>query len=102
MNIIDSSMLPLMVAVKTELECYLVHMFVSLYTLYCIIMGIPHLLVSVVELPLKKLLSDFSAKTGCSSGIKCPNCGMQFFHEKDRLHHVQEEKKKKTDIRRHK
>jgi hypothetical protein len=64
MNIIDSSMLPLMVAVKTELECYLVHMFVSLYTLYCIIMGIPHLLdVVVVELPLKKLLSSFTRKT---------------------------------------
>jgi hypothetical protein len=53
-----------MVAVKTELECYLVHMFVCLYTLYCIIMGIPHLLdVVVVELPLKKLLSSFTRKT---------------------------------------
>jgi hypothetical protein len=52
-----------MVAVKTELECYLVHMFVSLYTLYCIIMGIPHLLDVVVELPLKKLLSSFTRKT---------------------------------------
>jgi hypothetical protein len=38
--------------------------------LYCIIMGIPHLLVVVVELPLKKLLSEFTTKTGCSSGIK--------------------------------
>jgi hypothetical protein len=52
-----------MVAVKTELECYLVHMFVSLYTLYCTIMGIPHLLDVVVELPLKKLLSSFTRKT---------------------------------------
>jgi tRNA U54 and U55 pseudouridine synthase Pus10 len=33
--------------------------------------------------------------------IKCHNCGMQFLHEKDRLHHIQEEKKKKVDIRRH-
>ena len=33
--------------------------------------------------------------------IKCHNCGMQFLHEKDRLHHIQEEKKKKIDVRRH-
>jgi hypothetical protein len=38
-------------------------------------MGIPHLLVSVLELPLKKLLSNFTTKTGCSSGIKCPEFG---------------------------
>jgi hypothetical protein len=31
-NIIDPSMGALMVAVKTELECYLVHRYVSLYT----------------------------------------------------------------------
>ena len=33
--------------------------------------------------------------------IKCHNCGMQFLHEKDRLHHIQQEKKKKIDVRRH-
>ena len=27
--------------------------------------------------------------------IKCHNCGMQFLHEKDRLHHIQEEKRRK-------
>lgn len=34
--------------------------------------------------------------------IKCNNCGKQFLHEKDRLHHVKEEKEKKIDARRHK
>jgi uncharacterized C2H2 Zn-finger protein len=34
--------------------------------------------------------------------LKCPNCGMQFLYEKDRYHHIQEEKKKKIDLRRHK
>jgi uncharacterized protein with PIN domain len=33
--------------------------------------------------------------------LKCQNCGMQFLHEKDRLHHMQEEKKRKIDFRRH-
>ena len=33
--------------------------------------------------------------------LKCQNCGAQFLHEKDRLHHMQEEKKKKIDFRRH-
>jgi uncharacterized C2H2 Zn-finger protein len=33
--------------------------------------------------------------------LKCQNCGAQFIHEKDRLHHIQEEKKKKVDFRRH-
>jgi hypothetical protein len=74
-NIIDPSMGALMVAVKTELECYLVHIYVSLYTFILYNYGNPHLLVSVVELPLKKLLSEFTTKTGCSSGIKCPEFG---------------------------
>lgn len=34
--------------------------------------------------------------------LKCPNCNMQFLYERDRLHHIQEEKKKKIDLRRHK
>jgi transcription elongation factor Elf1 len=34
--------------------------------------------------------------------LKCQNCGMQFLHEKERLHHMQDEKKKKIDLRRHK
>jgi hypothetical protein len=29
-------------------------------------------------------------------------CGKQFLHEKERLHHVKEEKEKKLDARRHK
>jgi uncharacterized Zn finger protein len=33
--------------------------------------------------------------------LKCQNCGAQFLHEKERLHHMQEEKKKKIDFRRH-
>lgn len=33
--------------------------------------------------------------------IKGHNCGMDFLHEEDRLHHVQQEKEKKADIRRH-
>jgi len=34
--------------------------------------------------------------------VKCGMCGKQFLHEKDRLHHVKEEKEKKVDARRHK
>jgi len=34
--------------------------------------------------------------------IKCNACGKYFLHEKDRLHHVKEEKEKKLDARRHK
>ncbi|HVX02427.1 MAG TPA: hypothetical protein VHA09_04670 [Nitrososphaera sp.] len=34
--------------------------------------------------------------------IKCMECGKLFLHEKDRLHHVKEERERKTDIRRHK
>jgi uncharacterized protein with PIN domain len=33
---------------------------------------------------------------------KCPDCGKLFVHEKDRLHHVKEERERKADIRRHK
>lgn len=33
--------------------------------------------------------------------LKCQNCGALFLHEKDRLHHIQDEKKKKIDFRRH-
>ena len=32
---------------------------------------------------------------------KCHNCGKEFLHEKDRLHHVREENEKKADARRH-
>ena len=34
--------------------------------------------------------------------LECSSCGKQFLHEKDRLHHVREEREKKVDIRRHK
>lgn len=33
---------------------------------------------------------------------KCSECGKLFLHEKDRLHHVKEERERKADIRRHK
>jgi hypothetical protein len=32
---------------------------------------------------------------------RCRECGMEFIHEEDRLHHVQEEKERKIDRRRH-
>jgi hypothetical protein len=62
----------LMVTVKLSSDSVTLFMYVYFLTcLYCIIMEIPHLLVSVVVvLPLKKLLSDFTTKSGCSSGIK--------------------------------
>ena len=34
--------------------------------------------------------------------VKCHGCGKEFFHEKDRLHHVREEHEKKVDQRTHK
>ena len=34
--------------------------------------------------------------------IKCRECGKEFIHEKDRLHHVREEHEKKADYRKHK
>lgn len=34
--------------------------------------------------------------------IKCRECGKEFIHEKDRLHHVREEHEKKVDYRKHK
>jgi uncharacterized C2H2 Zn-finger protein len=34
--------------------------------------------------------------------LKCPECGKLFLHEKDRLHHVKEERERKVDARRHK
>jgi Zn-finger protein len=34
--------------------------------------------------------------------VKCADCGKLFLHEKDRLHHVKEEKERKVDTRRHK
>ena len=34
--------------------------------------------------------------------LKCHKCGKQFVSEKDRLHHVKEEKQKLIDYRRHK
>jgi hypothetical protein len=34
--------------------------------------------------------------------VKCHECGRQFIHEKDRLHHVREEHEKKIDRRTHK
>jgi hypothetical protein len=60
-----------MVTVKLNSASVTSFIYVYLLTcLYCRIMAIPHLLVSVeVELLLKKLLSDFTTKTGCSSAI---------------------------------
>ncbi|HEY6534574.1 MAG TPA: hypothetical protein VIY08_02015 [Candidatus Nitrosocosmicus sp.] len=34
--------------------------------------------------------------------LKCNKCRKQFFHEKDRLHHVREEHGKEMDVRTHK
>ncbi|MFZ0357389.1 MAG: hypothetical protein WAL53_04595, partial [Nitrososphaeraceae archaeon] len=34
--------------------------------------------------------------------IKCRECGKEFVHEKDRLHHVREEHERKADYRKHK
>jgi hypothetical protein len=33
---------------------------------------------------------------------KCNKCGKQFLNEKERLHHMKEEKQKEIDHRRHK
>ena len=33
--------------------------------------------------------------------LKCQNCGMKFLYEKDGLHHMQEENRRKIDFRRH-
>ena len=37
-----------------------------------------------------------------SNIIKCHECGKEFLHEKDRLHHIREEKEKEYDHRIHK
>ena len=34
--------------------------------------------------------------------LKCNECGKEFIHEKDRLHHVREEHEKELDRREHK
>src|SRR6478735_2977096 len=34
--------------------------------------------------------------------IKCRECGKEFIHEKDRLHHVREQHEKEADYRKHK
>jgi hypothetical protein len=34
--------------------------------------------------------------------VKCRDCKKEFIHEKDRLHHVQEEHERKIDYRKHK
>ncbi len=34
--------------------------------------------------------------------VKCNECGREFIHEKDRLHHVREEHEQKTDGIEHK
>jgi hypothetical protein len=34
--------------------------------------------------------------------VKCHDCGIEFIHEKDRLHHVREQHEKKKDYRTHK
>ncbi|TLX69109.1 MAG: hypothetical protein E6K94_03910 [Thaumarchaeota archaeon] len=34
--------------------------------------------------------------------VKCRDCGKEFVHEKDRLHHVREEHERKVDYRKHK
>ena len=46
-------------------------------------------------------LIEHARKVHHQSIIRCRNCGMEFLHEEDRLHHVQEEKEKKVDRRRH-
>jgi uncharacterized C2H2 Zn-finger protein len=33
--------------------------------------------------------------------MRCRECGMEFLREEDRLHHVQQEKERKIDRRRH-
>ena len=33
--------------------------------------------------------------------FKCHECGREFIHEKDRLHHMREEQEKKVDYRTH-
>ena len=46
-------------------------------------------------------LVEHAKKVHRQAVIKCRNCGMEFLHEEDRLHHVQQEKEKKVDLRRH-
>jgi len=46
-------------------------------------------------------LIQHAKKVHHQSVMKCHSCGMEFLHEEDRLHHVQQEKEKKIDIRRH-
>lgn len=33
--------------------------------------------------------------------LRCQTCGLEFVRESDRYHHLQEEKAKKLDVRRH-
>lgn len=46
-------------------------------------------------------LIQHARKVHHQSVIRCRNCGMEFLHEEDRLHHVQDEKEKEADRRRH-
>ena len=46
-------------------------------------------------------LIQHARKVHYQSITKCRNCGMEFLHEEDRLHHVKQEKERKTDVRRH-
>jgi uncharacterized C2H2 Zn-finger protein len=46
-------------------------------------------------------LIQHARKVHYQSITKCRNCGMEFLHEEDRLRHVQQEKEKKIDMRRH-
>ncbi len=48
------------------------------------------------------LLVEHMKKVHNLHPIKCHDCGMEFIHEKDRLHHVREEKEKEYDQRIHK
>jgi uncharacterized Zn finger protein len=34
--------------------------------------------------------------------VRCPDCGKEFIHEKDRLHHTRQEHRNKVEAREHK
>ncbi len=46
-------------------------------------------------------LVQHAKKVHGQSLAKCRECGMEFLHEEDRLHHVKQEKERKIDRRRH-
>ena len=51
---------------------------------------------------ISKLWGAYCTHKTCSSVVKCRECGKEFIHEKDRLHHVREEHEQKLDYRTHK